>query len=92
MRPAGLRIGAVALVRPTIGSAGSVQARLAGGPLPSAARHVAAILLTDRASGAPVDIDYRGQTSLALDGRGRIVGVRLRLAAGTRLPQRLART
>ena len=47
------------------------------------------MLLTNARSGAPIDIDYRGQTSVSVDGRGRILGVRLRLAAGTRLPQRL---
>ena len=89
VRPPGLRVGSVRLVAPTAGSAGSVEAKLIGPILVSAASHVAAILLTDAATGAPVSVDYRGQTATLLDARGRIVGARLRLGAGTRLPQHL---
>ena len=88
-RPPGVRIASIRLRRPAAGSVGSVEATLGGRGLASAARHVAAVLLTDARSGAPIDIDYRGQTSVTVDGRGRILGVRLRLAAGTRLPHRL---
>lgn len=88
-RPAGVRIGSVTLRSPSAGTAGSVTATLGGTGRPSAAGHVAAVLLTDAVGGAPVDLDYRGQTSVSTDGRGRIAGVRLILPRGTQLPARL---
>ncbi len=89
VRPAGVHIGSLRLVAPGTGASGHVDARLVGSRLPSRARHVAAILLTNAVTGTPVGIDYRMETSLSTDRRGRIVAVHLRLPAGTDLPRRI---
>ncbi|HWE32236.1 MAG TPA: PQQ-binding-like beta-propeller repeat protein [Solirubrobacteraceae bacterium] len=87
-RPAGVAATAVKLVRPTATAAGSAQATFTGRRLPAAGRHVAAILLSDAATGAPVALDYQADTTSRTDAR-RITGVRLTIPAGTRLPARL---
>jgi outer membrane protein assembly factor BamB len=84
VRPAGVRIRAVALAR-----GGTIIARLAGRGLPSAAGHVAAVLLTDARTGVPVSADYRSHTSVATDVHGRIASVRLTLTPGVELPARI---
>ncbi len=89
LRPAGTRIGSLRLTAPGPGTSGHVDARLTGSRLPSAARHVAAILLTNAQTGAPVETDYRAQTSFSTTGRDRIAGVHLTLPAGTVLPRRV---
>lgn len=88
-RPSGVRAGAIRLVRSTASSAGSASATLSGSALPSARRHVAAILVTDASSLAPVALDYRALSHESVDRFGRITGVRLTLPAGTALPSRL---
>jgi hypothetical protein len=89
LRPLGVRAGPVTLVRPTAGNDGHADVALSGRRLPVAAHHVAAILLTDAASGAPVAIDARANTSLTTGGAGRITGVHLNIPRGTQLPRRI---
>jgi hypothetical protein len=68
---------------------GRATVRLYGKRLPSAAHHVAAILLTDARSGVPIALDYRTDTSLRTDAGGRIAGIALAIPPATRLPRRL---
>ena len=89
VRPAGVRVRSLRIVAPTWAAPGSVDARLVGPNVPSAALHVAAILLTDAATGNPVTLDYRADTSVSVDPRGRIAAVHLILPAATPLPARL---
>jgi outer membrane protein assembly factor BamB len=88
-RPAGIAATAVKLVQPTGTAAGSAQAAFTGSRLPAARRHVAAILLTDAVSGAPVALDYQADTTVRTDGARKITSVRLTIPAGTRLPAKL---
>jgi outer membrane protein assembly factor BamB len=83
-RHAGVRIASVGVAR-----GAAVVARLAGPGRPSAARHVAAVLLTDARTGQPVSTDYSSQTSVVTDAHGRMASVRLALPRGIRLPARL---
>ena len=83
--PAGVRVAGPEVRRPTTTTPGAVRATFAGAPLP-AGRHVVAILLTDAATGAPVDLDLGSLTTVATDRAGNATGVALRLPAGTRLP------
>jgi hypothetical protein len=76
-RPHNLRVANV------VTTAGGVTARLAGAGLPSAAHHVAAILLTDAASGRPVAVAPRSATVEQRDRRGRITAVHLSWPAGS---------
>jgi outer membrane protein assembly factor BamB len=85
-RPAGVRVSGLVLTPPSSTAPGGVTARLAGSRLPSAAGHVAAILLTDASTGQPVAVQPRSATTLRRDARGRIVAVHLALPAGTALP------
>jgi hypothetical protein len=85
-RPAGVHAGAVTLRRPTANADGAVTAMLAGPRLPSARHHVAAVLLVDSRSGAPISLDYRSDTSVGRDRNGRIHVIRVRIPRGTRLP------
>ncbi len=87
-RPAGVGVGTVTLTRPQATRAGVVSARLTGPALPGPG-HVAALLVTDAASGVPVSLDLRANTSVVRDARGRIARVRLDLPAGTALPRRV---
>lgn len=89
LRPSGLRVGSVRLVAPTTSQAGSVDARLVGKGLPAADRHVAAVLLTDSTSGTPVTMDYRAETAVSTDARGRITGVKLTIPPAMVLPARV---
>jgi outer membrane protein assembly factor BamB len=86
VRPVDLRAGRVSLVPPTATIAGRAAVRLDGTRLPAAARHVAAILLTDARTGTPVALDYRTDTTLETNSAGRITGVRLAIPPGTQLP------
>lgn len=86
-RPAGLRLGAVRLTRPSAGAPGTITARLVG-TRPRAGKHVAAILLTDARTGSPVGLDYHSLIHLIVAGH-RISGARLTLPAGIRLPARI---
>jgi hypothetical protein len=88
-RPAGVRAAAVTLVRPTPSHAGLASVRLSGSSLPSTAHHVAAILLTDAATDAPVALDYQADTRFRTSGSGAIAGVGLTIPPGTRLPRRI---
>jgi outer membrane protein assembly factor BamB len=89
VRPAGVRAGAVTLVRPTARHAGLASVRLSGASLPSSAHHVAAILLTDAATDVPIALDYQAATSLRINAGGAITGVGLTIPAGTKLPRRI---
>lgn len=89
VRPPDVRIRSLRLFAPGSAAVGHVDARLAGPGLPSAARHVAAILLTDASTGTPVALDYRAETSASIDHRGRIAAVDLTLPARTQLPRRI---
>jgi hypothetical protein len=89
VRPAGVRAGRVALLRPTASSDGEATVALSGRGLPAAAHHVAAILLTDAASGTPIALDYRPNTRLRTNRLGRISGVQLTIPGGTALPARI---
>jgi outer membrane protein assembly factor BamB len=85
-RPAGVLVASVRLVRPTADTAGSVAARLVGPGVPSSAHNVAAVLLTDAATGSPVSLDYRTLTSVSKVRLNRVV---LTLPPKTVLPARL---
>jgi hypothetical protein len=90
-RPSGVHAGELGLTPPTGGADGEVVASIrrdAGAKL-RADRHLASIVLTDAATGAPVPLDYRGLTEQVLDAAGNVTGVVLRLPAGTSLPDRL---
>lgn len=87
-RPAGVHAGQMSLVPPTGTTNGTVSA-LVSGQLPAAAHHVAAILLTNATTDAPVTIDYRANTSIRNNAAGRIVAVHLTIPRGTALPRRL---
>jgi outer membrane protein assembly factor BamB len=89
VRPAGVRVRSLRLLAPTSAAPGRVDARLSGPGLPAAARHVAAILLTDAATGTPIMLDYRAETSVSADHQGRIAAVHLSLPAQTRLPAKV---
>jgi hypothetical protein len=84
VRPAGVRVGSIRLDR-----GGAVAATLTGPGRPSAARHVAGVLLTDAGTGVPVSTDYRSQTSVATDAHDSISSVRLELPPGLPLPARI---
>jgi hypothetical protein len=86
LRPTGVRAGAVTLVRPTASTDGHADVGFSGRRLPAAAEHVAAILLTDAASGTPVAIDARAHTSLTTNTARGITGVHLNIPRGTQLP------
>jgi hypothetical protein len=90
-RPRGLRVTRLTLERPTAGRDGSAVARLAvrGAARYRAARHAAAVLLVDAASGAPVPLDYYDGTRTMADGRGNLREVRLTIPPGTFLPERV---
>lgn len=89
LRPGGVSAGAVTVTRPIGTTAGSAQATLTGSRLPLASSHVAAILLADAATGAPVALDYRPNTTLTINRRDQITRVRLAIPAGTTLPARI---
>lgn len=86
-RPAGLRAGRVTLRRPSSTAAGVARVRFTGSRLPALRRHVAAVLLTDASSDAPVTIDYQANTSLSTNARHQINGVGVNIPSGTRLPR-----
>ena len=88
-RPAGTHAGRVLISRPTATAAGVARVRLRGRGLPSIRHHVAAILLADAGTYAPVTLDYQANTSLSATAGGNIDGVRLTIPRGTRLPRRL---
>ncbi len=90
-RPPGVRLSTLALTLPSASRAGGATARLAGAGLPSASAHVAAILLTDAATGRPVAVQPRSATTTVRDRRGRIVSVHLALPRGAGLPARALR-
>ena len=90
-RPAGVQAGDLALTPPSAGADGELFATIrrdADARL-RADRHLASILLVDAATGAPVTLDYLQLTEQVLDAGGQIAGARLRLPAGTALPERL---
>ncbi|MFN8112751.1 MAG: PQQ-binding-like beta-propeller repeat protein [Solirubrobacterales bacterium] len=89
-RPDGVRLGDVAMTRPTATTAGSVSAdlRLAKGADLDAGEHTAGVLLVDAETGKPLPLDYDGLTKLRKAG-GKITGVDVELPAGTDLPPRL---
>jgi hypothetical protein len=89
VRPHGLSVSSLSLVRPTPTSAGSVTTTLAlarGASYP-AADHRIGLLLVD-ASGQPLGIDYTAQTTTT-DGHGNIAKVTLSIPAGTLMPSHL---
>lgn len=88
-RPAGVRITVLSLAHPSLGHPGSLTASLAGRRLPSAASHVAGLLITDASTGDPVSLDYNAERSQVKDRRGRIAAIGLTLPAGTALPARI---
>ena len=90
-RPRGLRVRGVELRRPTATNPGSVVARLslARGAHFSAGRHAGGLVLTDAATGDVVPLDYRKALSQGVDRRGDIREVRLRIPAGTPIPERV---
>ena len=90
-RPAGVQAGDLALTPPSAGADGELVATIrrdADARL-RADRHLASILLVDAATGAPVTLDYLQLTEQVLDAGGQIARARLRLPAGTALPERL---
>ncbi|HYP48316.1 MAG TPA: hypothetical protein VEQ61_06725, partial [Thermoleophilaceae bacterium] len=91
VRPQGLSVRGVRLERPSAMQAGAVSATfgLARGARYRARSHVVAVLLTDGATGAPLSLDVKKNTRVSADRRGNLTSVRLRLPAGTQLPQRI---
>ena len=90
VRPVGLSVSSVSLVRPTPATAGSVTATLAlarGASYP-AADHRIGVLLVD-GSGQPLGLDYTAQTTTT-DGHGNIAKVTLTIPAGTLMPSHLS--
>lgn len=87
-RPRGVTAAPATLTPPGVGADGEVVAalRLGDGARLPADRHLVSVLLVDRATGAPVALDYRGLTTQVVDGAGNVVGARLRIPAGTALP------
>jgi outer membrane protein assembly factor BamB len=88
-RPRGLRASSVGLHRPTATADGSVTARFRHRRRYVARKHAVSILLTDAATGTPVAIDYKAETSVRGDARGNLVQVRLTIPKGTDLPARI---
>ena len=89
VRPRGLRVASVDLVRPTGSADGSATATFAHRRRYLARKHAVAILLTDAASGTPVTIDYKAQTSVEAGARGNLAQVRLTIPKGTDMPARV---
>jgi outer membrane protein assembly factor BamB len=89
IRPAGVHAGRLVISRPTATAAGVARVRLTGPGLPSIRHHVAAILLADAGSYAPVSVDYQANTSLTANAGGRIDGVHLTIPRATRLSRRV---
>ena len=85
-RPAGVEVGEVTLRRPTSSSDGEARATLKA-PGYRAADHVLSVLLLDRATGRPVNLDHPKLTTVTADDRGDATGVRLRIPRGTTLPR-----
>jgi outer membrane protein assembly factor BamB len=87
-RPRGLGVESVELRRPAAGAAGAAEATfsLRGGASYPASRHVASILLTDAATGEPLNLDYEALTSTTADAAGNLSGVRVEIPPGTELP------
>ena len=87
-RPRGVSVSGLTMQRPTATSSGYVQAalRVARRARYRNTQHLAAILLTDSTTGAPVGLDYRADTADGTDSRGNIDQVHLALPAGTALP------
>jgi len=90
-RPRGLSVSSLDLRRPTPSAPGAAVARLSldRGARFAAARHAAAILLTDAATGTPVSLDYRKGLRSGTDAGGNLSRVELRIPAGTVLPDRV---
>ena len=90
-RPRGVSLRSLTLRRPSTGQDGSADAalRLGRGVRYPSARHVAAILLTDAATGAVVNVNYQSYTSERRDKRRNLVGVHLRIPSSTSLPARV---
>ena len=90
-RPTGVSLRSLSLERPSAESDGSAVARLrlAPGARYLARAHVVGIVLVDTATGDPVTLDYKKQTTSLLDRRGNLVGARLTIPSGTDLPPRV---
>ena len=91
LRPRGLNVASLNYSPPSAAADGSVVASLAlaRGVSYSGHSHVVSIVLTDAASGAPVGINYRADTTSALDSHGNVKQVTLRIPAGTQMPSSL---
>jgi outer membrane protein assembly factor BamB len=89
VRPRGVRVRSVALVRPSPTTDGSVTVRLGlGRRVRYAARdHRLDALLVDSA-GQPLGIDYTAETTFS-DRRGDLTGIRLMIPRGTSMPPHL---
>ena len=88
LRPRGVRVSGLSLVRPTQSSDGSATAtlKLAHGARYPARSHAVHIVLTDAATGDVVPIAYRKQTTVSKDARGNIRSAKLTIPAGTSMP------
>jgi hypothetical protein len=87
-RPPGVSVASFTLQRPTLLGPGEavVKLALAPGATYPASRHVVSIVLVNAATGAPVGLDYRADTTTALDAGGNIASVRLVVPTGAALP------
>ncbi|TMM10412.1 MAG: PQQ-like beta-propeller repeat protein, partial [Actinobacteria bacterium] len=90
-RPHGLRLRSLTLNRPGTDQDGSADATLllGGHTRYPISKHVAAILLTDAATGDVVSVDYKADTTERRDRHGNLVGVHLTIPSGTSLPARV---
>jgi outer membrane protein assembly factor BamB len=88
LKPDGVAIGSVGLTRPTASDDGlaRVDFKLSRGAHFGVNRHTADLMLVNRSTGEPLGLDYNGLTELRLRGK-KIVGLDLRLPAGTELPE-----
>ena len=92
VRPRGVRLGALALQRPSASGDGAATAdlRLHGRRARYRARdHVVSIVLTDADTDDPVAIDYVKSTAVEADARGNARNVKLTIPRGTELPARV---
>jgi outer membrane protein assembly factor BamB len=86
-RPRGLGVATITLERPG-STAGAAEATfsLRGNARYPASRHLASILLTDAATGEPLNLDYKALTSTTADSDGDLSRVRVEIPTGTELP------
>ena len=89
-RPPGVVVSNVLLTRPTSSADGFASATLSVARQARylKAEHSVSLLLVDDATGIPVAVDSKPNTSVQADSAGNVASVRLRLPKGTTVPAR----